>query len=252
MKVGALFTDYDGTIAPMNVSREESRVPETLLSKLVLLSSRIPVAVITAKDITFVRARTTFAKGWACVMGTEVMLADGTGYTAGPAQGLEAPFQMVEKLVPPGATVEKKLASDGRALGFSIDWSDGPPVSRSRVASIVSTLRGRGLHVTHDGEERFVDAICVETDKGAALISLKRMLGVEGAVMYLGDSLSDNDAFDVAEIPVGVSHGQRTESLRCRYLIDYESVSELLDRLLDRDLEFTRSTVEEMTGGKDL
>ncbi|HVC27012.1 MAG TPA: hypothetical protein VND40_02510 [Nitrososphaerales archaeon] len=223
-----------------------------MLSKLVLLSSRIPVAVITAKDITFVRARTAFAKGWACAMGAEVMLADGTGYTAEPAQVLESPFQMVEKLVPHGATVEKKRASDGRVLGFSIDWSDGPPVSRSKVALLVSALRGRGLHVKYDGEERFVDAFCVETDKGAALISLKRMLGVEGAVMYLGDSLADNDAFDVAEIAVGVSHGQRTESLRCRYLVDYVRVSELLGRLLDRDLEFARSTVEEMMGGRVL
>lgn len=249
MKVAAIFTDYDGTIAPMNVPREESRVPETLLSKLALLSSRIPVAVITAKDISFVRPRTVFAKGWACAMGMEVVLADGTTRIAEPVPRVELPFGSVEKLAPKGATVEKKLASDGRTLGFSIDWSDGPRVSRPKVASLVLALRGRGFHVTHDGEESFVDAFCVDTNKGAALSQLKGMLGVEGAVMYLGDSSPDNDAFDLAEIPVGVRHGQRTESLRCRYLVDYKDVSEMLDRLLDRDLEFTHPVVQDMTGG---
>jgi trehalose-6-phosphatase len=250
LRVAAFFTDYDGTVAPINVSRAESRIPEALLSRLFLLSLRIPVAVITAKDISFVRPRTVFARGWACAMGMEVMLADGTGQIAEPVPGVEALFGTVENLVPLGATVEKKLSSDGRVLGFSIDWSDGPQVSRREVASLVSALRGRGLHATHEDGERFVDAFCAETDKGAALSTLRRMLGVEGAVMYLGDSPHDNDAFDAAEIAVGVRHGQPTGSLRCHYLVDYVRVSELLDRLLDRDLEFALSTVEGATGGR--
>jgi hydroxymethylpyrimidine pyrophosphatase-like HAD family hydrolase len=249
LKVAAVFTDYDGTIAPMGVRREESRVPEALRSRLVLLSSKIPVAVITAKDIFFVRPRTIFAWGWACAMGMEVVLADGTRHMAEPLPGIEVPLGM-EKLVPQGTTVEKKLSSDGRVLGFSIDWSDGPSLSPPEVSSLVRALRSRGLHTTHEGVERFVDAFWVETDKGAALRSLRKMLGVEGAVMYLGDSSHDNDAFDLAEIAVGVGHGQRTESLRCHYVVDYARVSELLDSLLDRDLEFTRSNAEDTKGGR--
>ncbi len=220
-----------------------------MLSRLVLLSSKIPVAVITAKDLSFVRPRTAFAKGWACAMGMEVVLADGTTRIAEPLPRVELALRKIEKFVPTGATVEKKLASDGRVLGFSIDWSQSLPVSQLRVASLVSALRHHGLHVTNAGDGRFVDAFCSNIDKGAALSSLRRMLGVEGAVMYLGDSSPDNDAFDLAEIPVGVSHGQRTESLRCRFLVDSMRVSEMLDRLLDRELEFTRFTVEDLIGG---
>ena len=52
---------------------------------------------------------------------------------------------MLDDIVPHGVTMEKKLASDGRILGFSIDWSDGPRASRRKVALLVSVLRARGL-----------------------------------------------------------------------------------------------------------
>ncbi len=238
MKVAALFTDYDGTIAPMGVPRRESSVPEALRSRLVRLSSRVPVAVITSKDLAFIRSRTTFASGWACAMGMEISLADGRRHIMDCAPEASVPFGMVENLVPSGAVLEKKIASDGRVLGLSIDWTGAPRVSRREVASLVSALKDNGLHVRHEEDETFVDAFCANTDKGAALVSLKKMLNVEGAVMYLGDSVHDNDAFDLAEFPVGVSHGQRTKALRCRCLVEYGQLAALLDRLLEQNLDF--------------
>ncbi|MDG6924997.1 MAG: hypothetical protein JRN09_00435 [Nitrososphaerota archaeon] len=238
MKVAALFTDYDGTIAPMGVPRRESNVPEALRSRLVRLSSRIPVAVITSKDLAFIRPRTTFARGWACAMGMEISLADGRRHIMDCAPEASVPLGMAENLVPNGAILEKKMASDGRALGLSIDWTGAPRVSRREVDSLVSALKDNGLYVRQEEGETFVDAFCANTDKGVALVSLKKMLGVEGAVMYLGDSVHDNDAFDLAEFPVGVSHGQRTKELRCRCLVEYGQVATLLDHLLEQDLDF--------------
>jgi len=66
-KVGALFTDYDGTISPINVSRSESRVPPEIMFMLNRIRERIPVAVITTKSLEFVVAKTPFACAWSAL-----------------------------------------------------------------------------------------------------------------------------------------------------------------------------------------
>jgi len=249
LKAAALFTDYDGTIAPMGVPREESRVSEPLRSRLERLSARIPVALVTSKDLAFVRPRTAFATAWACAMGMEIALADGRHRVMDCANGVSSSMSEVEDLAARGFVVEKKMASDGRMLGLSIDWSEGPRVSRREAASLVSMLKGFGLYASHYEGETFVDAFCAKADKGKALVTLRRMLGVEGAVIYLGDSARDNDAFDLAEGPVGVSHGQGTKGLRCLFMVEDRDVAALLDGLLERDLEFPVHAPELRTGG---
>ena len=75
-QVKALFLDYDGTISPLNVSRTESRdLPENL-AILRQISSIIPVAIITTKDLAFVVERTPFAHAWAGLGGLEIKVND--------------------------------------------------------------------------------------------------------------------------------------------------------------------------------
>ena len=77
MKVGAVFCDYDGTLARMDISRELSRVPDELVGTLTRIAAHVPVAVVTMKDFDFIQTRVPFAAGWPCVGGLEVRLADG-------------------------------------------------------------------------------------------------------------------------------------------------------------------------------
>lgn len=248
MKVAALFTDYDGTIAPMGVSRSESSVPPSLLTELTRLSKVMPVAVITSKDIGFVRPRTPFASAWACAMGMEVVLANDKRHVLDCTTEVDSCIRSMRKILPPQAIVERKLGSDGRVLGVCIDWSHGRPPAPNEVTALTSALSACGLHVEQQSDETFIDAYCARTDKGEALTCLKSMLGVVGSVMYLGDSVHDNRAFDLAQISVGIRHGQRTEQLRCQYLVDYGLLPNLLGLLSMHDLDFTPALVRDLTG----
>ena len=77
MKVGALFTDYDGTIARQDVKREQSEVSQEIARPLFELSRYIPIAIVTSKDYAFVRPRTDFASAWACCSGLEICIKIG-------------------------------------------------------------------------------------------------------------------------------------------------------------------------------
>jgi trehalose-6-phosphatase len=250
MKLAAVFVDYDGTIAPMGVRRSASRVPEPVDAALSSISSLVPVGVITSKDLGFVKGRTSFADGWACVLGSEVRLADGTGYIEKTETDLEAPLALAEKLLPRKVSVERKLASDGTMLGFSLDWTGMPKLRAPDVLHLVAAMRRCGLHVSYGRGDTFVDVYAVKTDKGAALESLKNLLSVGGPVLYLGDSSHDNPAFDVADVAVCVDHGQEMGGLRCRYRVDQGRVGELLGRLVASELEFVETPFLRQGGRK--
>lgn len=249
-KIGALFTDYDGTIAPLGVSRRGSRVPDPILSRLVELSSKIPIAIITSKDYNFIEPRTnTFAKAWASVSGLDIRLAGGSddrkrGSSSGSSNipDIEPILRRMTRELPKGVVVEPKRASnkDRMLLGFSIDWTAGPRFTRHEVSRMVRKLQDDDLHVSYSPWQSYMDAFVAKPSKGTALRILAKQFGVpRRTVVYLGDSEQDNDAFDSAGISIGVDHGQSTESLRCSYLLGAYDVGAFLGSLSENDLHFS-------------
>ncbi|MDG6898425.1 MAG: hydrolase [Nitrososphaerota archaeon] len=238
MKVSAVFMDYDGTIAPLDVERERSAVAGPLFSLLGEISSRIPVAVITSKDVGFVRPRTGFAWAWAGVLGLELRLRDGSGRTTAVPKGLSEALPKVKALLPTGVEVEEKRGTDGTLLGASIDWRKMREAPRRELESAERLFAGEGLPVHDHPERMFLDVYAAPMDKGSAFRSLAEMLGAGRPIMYLGDMSEDNDAFDAADIPICVKNDDKAGSLRCRYSVSFREVEGIFARLLADGLEF--------------
>ena len=238
MKVSALFTDYDGTIAPADVTREESAVPPPLLSVLGEISSKIPVAVVTSKDLGFVKPRTPFAWAWSTVLGLEVRKRDGSGRLARVSARLGEAAETVRKTLPPEVFVEEKRGSDGSLLGVSVDWRLWKAPSPGGLDAAERAFRGEGFQVDRYPGATFMDVYAAPADKGRALRELLEMLPARRPVMYLGDTEADIWAFEDADIPVGVFHQQDTRNLRCRYSVPYGGLRERLAQLLVDGLEF--------------
>lgn len=199
------------------------------------------MAIITSKDCAFVRPRTAFAKAWACTGGLEIVIAGGPRYPPRELPYIEHSFKRIGKKLRGRVFLERKLSSDGRLLGFTVDWRLGPPLSSGTIESLTSELMENGMHVVFDRTQPFLDAYALRPDKGKAFRRLKVLLGVKSGVMFLGDSSFDNPAFQSADISVGVKHGQSIVSLRCEYFVDSTRLATLLDTLLRADLEFSPS-----------
>ena len=233
--VGFVFSDYDGTLAPADVPRSDSAIRRELEPVLQEIARTSRLAIITAKDFEFISARVPFAAAWGCVFGTDLRFADGSRITFSSETDVEGALKVAKEVLADRVTFEEKRSAS-RLLGFSADWrgSERPP----QMSSLLATLLGRGLHACYDPESPFIDFISVPPMKGRALRFINAVERSDGATVYLGDSSSDNCAFQAADISVGVDHGQAIDGLNCQYVATAESLTDFLRALADQGMQF--------------
>ena len=245
MKISAIFSDYDGTLAPEDVALDASGVPKDVEETLLRLSSSVPVVIVTSKDYGFVRPRTPYARAWACVSGLEIVLSDGRSF-APPQTGsrLREGLDYVRRRNGSGLALEIKRSTAKGLLAFSLDWRGKPAPPSDFIATAVADLSRMGLTVAYDPTRPYLDVFGRKPDKGGAVREMKRLLGVNGNVLFMGDSTADNPAFEEADLTVCVDHGQSLEGLACGYTLKRGNLAQFLRSLEDGGLTLDLRTLE--------
>lgn len=235
MKVSAVFCDYDGTLAPDNVPRELSRLPESVLGALIPISRSVPLAVVTSKDCSFTIGRVPFASGWACVCGAEAHTSDGWKYVARATGEIAGFLESLRPCLGEGVVVEEKRGCGGKLLGFSVDLRHA---RTTRAVDDLVALAPGGVFTVMLPGSTYVDFFASRPDKGAAVKRLRRRLGIDRGLLYMGDTAADNGAFREADISVLVEHGQQKEGIDAEYSVPFREVGSFLRSLLRSDMEF--------------
>ncbi len=233
-----MFLDYDGTVAPIGVPRSVSKVNPGVERELRKIARRIPVCMVSAKEYDFIRPRCGFAVGWACSSGLDIRMADGRGLSARRLKPLEGAIKLAKEEERRGTITELKRGPRGELLGVTIDWGGVPELGPAILQNLGALSKGRAF-VAYDGSSTFVDVYAARPDKGRATRVLKRLLEVKSDVMFIGDSAVDNNAFQAAEMAIGVDHGQPMSELRCEHIVDQNRLAAFLRSLYDRGMEFT-------------
>ncbi|MBI2870059.1 MAG: hypothetical protein HYX96_09575 [Chloroflexi bacterium] len=241
MTVEGLFLDYDGTLSPIDTTRKDSRVPDTLRRYLERICRLIPVGIMTTKDTHFVRPRTPFARAWSGIGGLETVTGDRA--TLEPSAERRRPcileaVKFASRYPREQLYIEEKRDQTGRTLAFCVDWRYA--LDRAKAAGMVKEImiycKSLPLVVVRLKGKPFFDVYPDRPDKGRGLIRLKRLFNLQAGVVYLGDSVTDNPALAVADMGIGILHDEPEPGLKCRYFLRYEDVGDFLRRLLENNL----------------
>ena len=244
VQVKALFLDYDGTLAPLNVPRSQSAVSPSKLSVLNRISRLIPIAVISTKDLEFLVKRTTFAYAWSGLGGLETKIGDVITRTYSEKQVFELTkalcYARCSCADVDGIIIEEKHDSEGTVVGFSFDWrqAENQREARIQASHVRSNCESLALATIRCDQQPFFDVFLCPIDKGKALLEIKQKLGLIDGILYLGDSTVDNSAFQVADIAIGVISDGARNNLICKYFVDFEDLPAFLEDLFKHNFRF--------------
>jgi trehalose 6-phosphate phosphatase len=240
----AVFFDFDGTLSDI-VDDPDSAAPVAgAVGALRKLAAQCPVAVLSGRDLADVTSRLGVPGIWyAGSHGFELTAPDGTHHQNDAAAAAipvleEAAGELRDRLGSiAGVAVEHKR------FGVAVHYRNA---ARDRVGDVAAAVRAAGrrdaLRVT-TGREVIELRPDMDWDKGKTLrwvIDHLRGDGPDSPVpIYLGDDITDEDAFDAVRpdgVPILVRHTEDGDrATAALYALDSPArVTEFIERLAQR------------------
>jgi trehalose 6-phosphate phosphatase len=200
-RLPAVFLDYDGTLTPIVDRPEDATISDGMRDTVRRLADRCPVCVVSGRDRRVVQR----------LMGVNDLIVAGThGFDiwspAGGAIRREEAIEFAGVLEEVRARLSQELASIEGALvepktgSVAAHYRLVPLEQRPRVEEIVQSVLAE-----HQGELKIMPGKLVyeilpnvEWDKGKAALYLLKVLDLDRedvVPIYLGDDLTDEDAF---------------------------------------------------------
>ncbi|HKV49821.1 MAG TPA: trehalose-phosphatase [Gemmatimonadaceae bacterium] len=195
-----LMLDVDGTLAPIAPRPEDAAVPPDTRRVVEQLAAhpRVTVAFVSGRAASDVARLTGVPGAWVVGNhGFEIVRPDGLALDPGPLGGtrdaVAGALREIAQVVSatPGALVEDKRWT--ASVHFRLADAKATPALR---AAIDGAAARHGLRVM-EGKKVFEIRPNEDVNKGTVALRLTRELanGGNGAVVYLGDDATDEDAF---------------------------------------------------------
>ena len=224
----ALFLDFDGTLAPIVPRPGDAAMPEATYQALANLAARpnYTVAFVSGRSAADLRQRAAIPN--AVYAGNHGLEIEGRGLRF---ETREDPLlrETVEALRL-GLAWSPESEIEDKVLSASIHFRRVPPADWPRVQAVVRATVPPALNL-RGGKMVFELRPAVPWHKGSAVLWIIEQLRLAGAChVYIGDDLTDEDAFAV--LPEGITvHVGPGETLAKYRLGGVEEVGQLLERL---------------------
>ena len=217
----AVFLDYDGTLTPIVSHPEDAWLPESMRQTLRSLAARVPVAILSGRDLDDVRGR---------VLVDGIVYAGSHGFDIAGAGGLRRELGAAYLPVLDAAETELREALDeipGAQLErkhFSVaaHYRNVNESEAVKVALAVDAVAARHRELRRmDGKKVYELLPDIDWDKGKAVLWLLETLGLEGRnalPIYIGDDRTDEDAFRALEQRgIGILVSEQSQPTAARY-----------------------------------
>ncbi len=237
----AVFLDYDGTLTPIVEHPEDAVLDEEMRSRVRALAGSCLVALVSGRDVAFVIEQV--AVDAALYLGSH-------GFDVVTPPGMELSQERAgefERYLGPLAEAEEGLIAavariDGARIerkkyAIAVHYRQVAEASVGAVEEAVDAELGREPLLRKTGGKKVFELRPdLDWDKGRALAWVLEALGMDGddvAPVYIGDDLTDEDAFAVVRsrgLAVVVGDGERPTLARFR-VADTTAVGAVLERL---------------------
>lgn len=213
----AVFLDYDGTLTPIVERPELAVLSESMRGKLSDLAERCPVAIVSGRDLVDVRGLVGLNNLiYAGSHGFDIAGPNGQEIHCDKGEGFHDLITQIEdrlhrELDPvEGSLIEHKKSSV--AVHYRLVGASDRALVKAAVDRILEDHEE--LRVT-PGKMVYEIQPRLDWDKGKAVLWLLEVLGLDGddvAPVYLGDDVTDEDAFEaLAGRGIGVFVGDPSD-----------------------------------------
>lgn len=240
----AVFFDFDGTLSEIVNDPDSARLVDGAAEALTALSRRCPVAILSGRDLADVRDRIGVPGLWyAGSHGFELTGPDGRHHENAEAAASAPVLATAATELADQLNGIAGVAVEHKRFGVAVHYRNA---ARDRVGEVTAAVRNAGqragLRVT-TGREVIELRPDVDWDKGRTLHwVLDYIRDNEGGSLlpiYLGDDITDEDAFDaVADggIAILVRHGDDGDRATAAHyaLDDPDRAREFTERLARR------------------
>ncbi|MFZ0121938.1 MAG: trehalose-phosphatase [Pseudonocardiaceae bacterium] len=197
----AVFLDYDGTLTPIVDRPQDAVISDSMRDAVRRLAERATVCVVSGRDRPVIEQ-------WMGIDG--LVVAGSHGFDIGgrrdgtvrhdAATGFDDLLSTVSQRLNTEIGTVEGAAIEPKRFSVAVHYRLVAPEQRPSVTAVVDTLLAEypdQLKVT-PGKMVYEIQPKVDWDKGKAVQYLRHALGVEGdefVSLYLGDDITDEDAF---------------------------------------------------------
>jgi trehalose 6-phosphate phosphatase len=196
-----LLLDYDGTLAPFHVDRSRAYPYHGVVSLLdgIMRCGKTRVIIVSGRPIVEMRALLTpihELEMWGS-HGLERQLSDGSYSRVEVSEADAASLREAEECVVAAGLLSRSEMKHG---GIAIHWRGLPSAEARRIQALTEDgwaplAAGSGLRLLHF--EAGLELRVSHPDKGDAVRTILAGLDARVPIAFLGDDLTDEDAFQV-------------------------------------------------------
>jgi len=233
----AVCLDYDGTLTPIRPSPPEAVLSEEGRAAIVKLARQCPVAIVTGRALNDARMMVDVDLIYAASHGFELQFPSEAAIAHTPAEPFRAAIAETAASAEAGARDIEGVMIERKPFSTAVHFRLARPEDLPRVHALVAELERQhpDLRVLH-GKKVCEFQPRLDWDKGRAVLLVADRLQVpKRGLVYIGDDVTDEDAFNaIAEEGIGILVGETDHGTAARFhLRDPDEVRLFLERLAD-------------------
>lgn len=233
----SVLLDFDGTLSAIVPDPAAATLVEGGAPALARLAEQCPVAIVSGRELADLRDRVGVDGLWyAGCHGFELQAPDGTTYVHDAAPGAERALAAAAEELTRSLSAIEGILVEHKRFAVAVHYRRVAPEHVGAVtAAVHAQAHQRGLRVT--GGRKVVELRPdMDWDKGTALQWILGHLVTPTLPIYVGDDLTDEDAFDAVEaegISIVVRHDENGDRRTAAHfaLPGPEGVRSFLDEL---------------------